>query len=253
MQAITEESDHHSLGKTVKKEENVTFHAGESSQKGKMVLKCFNCQKKGHKKADCWAEGGGKAGQGPKGKGQGRGDGKGKKDKQKAKESAASVKDAWMAMLGESNSTDSDDESLFSNLNTYPSLDELLCGVLENNCANNSDSNSCPDLEQIFSDDEKDKEEEEGLVDWEDWGKKGPKPTVNEDSGDAAYTTTFDLGMLSGNSLGSDLIETELFDSGTSRHMSGYRHCFINFTNIEAKPITEADKQTFHAKGGHDN
>jgi hypothetical protein len=54
MQAITEKSDRHSLGKTVK---NVAFHARESSQKGKMVLKCFNCQKKGHKKADCWAEG----------------------------------------------------------------------------------------------------------------------------------------------------------------------------------------------------
>ena len=30
---------------------------------------CNNCGKQGHKKADCWAKGGGKEGQGPKGKG----------------------------------------------------------------------------------------------------------------------------------------------------------------------------------------
>ena len=35
---------------------------------------CHNCKKKGHKKADCWAKGGGKEGQGPKQK-----KGKGKK------------------------------------------------------------------------------------------------------------------------------------------------------------------------------
>ena len=29
-------------------------------------LICHNCSKKGHKKADCWAKGGGKEGQGPK-------------------------------------------------------------------------------------------------------------------------------------------------------------------------------------------
>jgi hypothetical protein len=105
------------------------------------------------------------------------------------------------------------------------------------------------DLQQIFSDDEDD---EEGLVDWEDWGEEETEPTVTKDSGDAAYTTTVELGMLSGHSLGSDLIETELFDSGASWHMSGYRHRFINFTNIEAKPITAADKWTFHATGKGD-
>ena len=37
---------------------------------------CHNCKKKGHKKADCWAKGGGKEGQGPKQKKE-----KGKKSK----------------------------------------------------------------------------------------------------------------------------------------------------------------------------
>ena len=48
--------------------------------------------------------------------------------------------------------------------------------------------------------------------------------------------------MLSRDGLGSDLIDIELFDSGASRHMSGHRRCFVNFTEIEAQPITAADK-----------
>ena len=43
---------------------------GKRGEKGKTVnsnsgVTCFNCNKKGHKKADCWAPGGGKEGQGP--------------------------------------------------------------------------------------------------------------------------------------------------------------------------------------------
>jgi len=71
MQTISDESDHRNLGRTSKKKENVAFHVEDNSAKGKSALKCFNCGKKGHKKADCWGEGGGKAGQGPKRKGQG--------------------------------------------------------------------------------------------------------------------------------------------------------------------------------------
>ena len=42
---------------------------GASAGKGKQVkkdVKCFNCKKCGHMKANCWAKGGGKEGQGPK-------------------------------------------------------------------------------------------------------------------------------------------------------------------------------------------
>ena len=51
MQTISDEYDHRNIGKTSKREENVAFYAGEGSRKGKSVLKCFNCGKKGHKKA----------------------------------------------------------------------------------------------------------------------------------------------------------------------------------------------------------
>jgi len=83
-------------------------------------LKCYNCGKKGHKKADCWAKGGGKAGQGPKRKGQGGGDRKGK-DKDKGKEAAASAKEpeaAWMAITAFSD----DKDNHTSVTNPYPDL-----------------------------------------------------------------------------------------------------------------------------------
>jgi hypothetical protein len=87
MQTITDEYDRRTLGRTSKKEENVAFYSNDDGGKGKKRksdLKCFNCNKKGHKKVDCWAEGGGKAGQGPRG--QGKGDGKGKEDRGKGRD-----------------------------------------------------------------------------------------------------------------------------------------------------------------------
>ncbi|CDO78280.1 hypothetical protein BN946_scf184674.g2 [Trametes cinnabarina] len=37
-------------------------------KKSKKNIECFNCKKRGHYKSECWAPGGGKEGQGPKGK-----------------------------------------------------------------------------------------------------------------------------------------------------------------------------------------
>ena len=66
--------------------------------------------------------------------------------------------------------------------------------------------------------------------------------TLAKDDGNTAYTTNFDSAALGKSGLGTSLIDTELFDSGASCHMSGYRHRFINFIEIEPKPITAADK-----------
>ena len=42
----------------------------------KTEKECYNCKKKGHIKRDCWAKGGGKEGQVPKGRGGGSKDNK---------------------------------------------------------------------------------------------------------------------------------------------------------------------------------
>lgn len=46
--------------------------------------------------------------------------------------------------------------------------------------------------------------------------------------------------------------ESELYDSGASRHMTPFRHRLINFTPITSRPITAADKRVFHATGKGD-
>jgi hypothetical protein len=255
IQTISDEYDRRNIGRTSKKEENTAFYAGEGSRKGKTSLKCFNCQKKGHKKIDCWAEGGGKAGQGPKGRGQGGGDGKGKDERGKGKESAATAKEevdvAWMAMLEDSN-FDSNSASLTSSFSTCPTLDELLDGDLDGDLDNTSITDSCPDLQQMFSDEEDGLDEDEGSESWENWEEVEPTFIGEPEAEEAAYTTTLDLGMLSQDGLGSKLVDVELFDSGASRHMSGHRHRFINFTEIETRPITAADKRSFNAIGKGD-
>ena len=44
----------------------------------------------------------------------------------------------------------------------------------------------------------------------------------------------------------------ELYDSGTSQHLSPYREHFVNFVAITPKPIMAADKHTFDATGRGD-
>src|SRR5712672_791185 len=41
-----------------------SFAANTQNDKSRRDIECFNCHKKGHRKADCWAKGGGKEGQG---------------------------------------------------------------------------------------------------------------------------------------------------------------------------------------------
>ena len=68
---ITDEYDKRMLKKAKPKstqEEAFAAEAQKSKKKKRNMrnVECFNCHNKGHMKADCWAKGGGKEGQGPK-------------------------------------------------------------------------------------------------------------------------------------------------------------------------------------------
>ena len=78
-------------------------------------------------------------------------------------------------------------------------------------------------------------------------GKEGKEIVV--DIGVEPRTTTFAAAALTEEGHGSPTVNIDLFDSGASRHMSGHRHCFVDFTKIEPRPITAADSRSFSAIG----
>jgi len=120
MNAFTDEYDRRNIGKSSKKEEeNSAFSIEGNGRKGNgQKGKCYNCDKPGHRKDDCWEEGGGsektnwlKEKEKWRKEREGGSGGK-EKDKPKAKESATTAETdenvAWMAYI--SDSEDDDDE-----------------------------------------------------------------------------------------------------------------------------------------------
>ena len=47
-------------------------------------------------------------------------------------------------------------------------------------------------------------------------------------------------------------IEMDLYDSGTTRHMTGFFHQLFNYTDTTPVPIITADKRSFEATGKGD-
>jgi transposase InsO family protein len=129
----------------------------DPQKKKKRDVECFNCHKRGHVKAECYAKGGGQEGQGPKRKG-------------RAKEGTAAVAEpqteAWAAF-------------------------------------------------------------EEVCVD-----------------GDGQ-----EYVAAAGSARANNGVETELYDSGASRHMSPFRDRFVSYKTIPPRAITAADKRVFYAIG----
>ena len=154
---IIDEYESRQLGK---KTQDEVLSAETQKKKGKKKdVECFNCHKKGHTKAECWAAGGGNEGGGPK-KNKKSGDDKDKKSGKKAEVATAEDSqqdiEAWAAI-----------------------------------------------------------ESDEGL------------PAMAAQESDSR----------------------EMFDSGASRHMSPFRTSFVTYRSIEARPITAANKNVFHAIG----
>jgi hypothetical protein len=99
-----------------KKEEDQSFAASTQKDKNdRRELKCFNCKKTGHVKAECWAKGGGKEGQYPKRKQ--RDDKNKNKNKPKDNENAAAATESsqdiesWAVTVAEEDLSDWDEES----------------------------------------------------------------------------------------------------------------------------------------------
>ena len=348
MLAIVDEYDRRSTrqGSSKEKGTDVAFHAGGTNNRGGRTTKkpnkdveCFNCRKKGHKKADCWAKGGGKEGQGPKMK---------SKKEDPKKESANTVEDnedgVWMAIA-----SDSDDESMandefedftisdndifffeeeesnedeVTNLTDhlkkqlkiadaskyipYDSYDYLLDaknftdssddeqGAVAMKVSSGTDSDieinpywakitvdelqqlgnpteildpdtdSIPDLVSMSESEDSvifelttpnssctsyseiDNEERNlSLYSDEEMAK------LDEDYEEEGIST-FDAAMLVNAEGHDEEIQTELYDSGASRHMSPYRDHFENYISITPKSITAADKRYFQAIGKGD-
>ena len=67
---ILDEYDRRVLKKPQDGQDEALSASTGKGKRPKKDIECFNCKKRGHMKADCWAKGGGKEGQGPKKKAQ---------------------------------------------------------------------------------------------------------------------------------------------------------------------------------------
>ena len=250
MLLITEEYKRHALkSKGGKKDDNAAFYSsdarrskdgGSNSKKDK---ECHKCHKKGHFKADCWKKGGGKEGQGPKQKGKGKEKevattAEEKKDDKpkdrKSKDGKPKDKEAWMAVVI---------DDIFDT--NYPELEEVLddspyaevysCFIEDKLCTS-TPSGLNVDISDLF----------DGIDD---------QPAINQFTSAKPNETEVRTGLEYAYLVGTEETrnaEVNLYDSGVTRHMSGYFHRFINFIKIKPVPITAADKQIFQANGRGD-
>jgi hypothetical protein len=235
MLSITEEFERRALkSKGGKKDDNAAFYSNdaEKGQKGgsssKRKGECHNCGKKGHWSRDCWEEGGGKEGQGPKQKAKkekGKGKGKAKETAAAAKDDDASKEDkskkpdkeeeAWMAMVMDE--TDSEEHADYSVNNDF-ALPNLFDGIDE----------TLDDVDEVINTDQLTSAEPDGEV-----------------------TTRLEAAYLI-ETAQTRSAEVDLYDSGTTRHMSGFFHRLFNYVETDPVPIITADKRPFHAVGKGD-
>jgi hypothetical protein len=171
LQFITDEYEHH-----VTKDPDASMDeafTSDAKRKKKSII-CYNCNKCGHVKANCWAKGGSKEGQGLHHKA---------KSTEHAAMAAAAAHDieAWLA---------TEEWTDLSNLASSEWTDEL-------------------------EDDQSDESSQVAVI--------AASDTCREPT------------------------ESELYDSGASRHMSPFQDCFSNYCDIEPCMICAADKHVFYA------
>ena len=158
---VLEEYERRAVSDSKKDSQDEAF-AADAQKRKRRNIECHNCHKKGHIKAECWAKGGGKEGQGPKRKG-------------RAQEGTAAAETAA-------------DES---QLEAWAAIEDVCEGGDEHVAA-------------------------------------------------------------AGSTQANDGVQTELYDSGASRHMSPFRDRFVTYRSIPPRAITAADKRVFYAVGAGD-
>jgi transposase InsO family protein len=168
-----DEYDRRTLGND--KSQDQAFAADARKKGKKRDVECFNCHKRGHMRADCWAKGGGKEGQGPR-KNQG--------SKEGGKKTDAAAGAEQKEEKGKEKEKDDEIEAW---------------AVVEE-------------------------------VEVEEQSPQIPATVADEARGG----------------------ETELYDSGASRHMSLFRERFTTYRDIPARPITAANNRVFYAIGTGD-
>ena len=241
IEIVGQEADRRALkaGNSKREEKDAAFianHKSKGGQKGKSNVECYNCHKKGHMKADCWAKGGGKEGQGPKGKGPA-----------KPSDSAAVADEdaAWMVQVSESDDEVLEDpfEGLFDCEEERVDLPDDLPALCTVSDSSTSDSDTESDTDTSDESDDKN-----SLYEW--FRNRARGLLVTDDLGDA--WTTYESAMIAHDCEHGPQPESELYDSGASRHMSPFRDRFINFVSIVPKPIAAANKVSFDAMGRED-
>jgi hypothetical protein len=192
-------------------------------------LECYNCKKKGHIKANCWAKGGRKEGQWLQ-----RRSGKNKgKDKNKDNNTAAAaLKEedirSWAAII-----EDLDD------LKEYDKVSIL--DLDEDNISWMSEDISNEDQHFIEGASEVDKEDNESWTIIEEISHDEDLASFEEMPESATITTNVNASK-----------EAELYDLGVSWHISPFRQCFTTYHTITPHPITIANKRTFYTVGTGD-
>lgn len=80
-----------------------------------------------------------------------------------------------------------------------------------------------------------------------DYGLLGDLPLsfLAQDAGGPAHTISFDWEIMANTA--AQAVETELYGSGASHHMTSYRHRLFNFVEIVSMPIMAADDGVFLA------
>ena len=261
MLSLTEEYERRTLKtKGKQKDENAAFYSNDAGkgQKGsstpKRKGKCHNCGREGHWTRDCWDEGGGKEGQGPKQKSK-KGKGKGKEketaaaakeeDKDKEEKSKSKEEEAWMVMLMDDERAlnyleDASDDN-FIDLDADSVVREFP-HLTEENGRTEYPTDHLFELPDLFESIVDPLDDPDDVTDVDQTLNAVPENIVR---------TNLEAAYLVGTAE-TRTAEVDLYDSGTSRHMSGFRHRLFNYIETDPVPIITADKRAFRAFGKGD-